>query len=163
MGKPFVDCLRKLDCDIETAKEAHLTKKIPDVVWVIHARENHRIGITFDELRAKQGLDIASELKLRGGKVIRIQGGPEQHPFRAIGKLLFHFENWYEFLTASDGVCVISDTRPCRNCTPEQYIHRFHHMNTTQFTEYLKHYKQRPYKKRERRPKPIPDEQQPLT
>ena len=148
---------------METAQQAKLTSKIPDVEWVIHARDNHRIGITFDELKAKQGLDIASELKLRGGKVIRIQGGPEQHPFRAIGKLLFHYEDWYEFFYDYDGVCVISDTRrPCRTCTPEQYIQHYHHLDTEQFNKYLDEYKHRPYIKRRRKPKPIAEEQQPL-
>jgi hypothetical protein len=161
--KPVVDLLRKLDWDVETAKQAKLTGKMPDVVWVIYARDNHRIGITFDEIRAKQGLDIASELKLRGGKVIRIQGGPAQHPFRAIGKLLFHYEDWNQFFNECDGVCVISDTnKPCRNCTPEQYIQFYHHLNTEQFNKYLNEYKKRPYIKRRRNPPPIADEQQPL-
>jgi hypothetical protein len=156
--------LNKLDWDIETAKQAKLTHKIPDVKWVIHARNHHRIGVTFDELRAKQGLDIASELTLRGGKLIRLQGGPGQHPYRAIGKLLFHYETWHNFLCDCDGVCVISDTnRPCRTCTPQQYIHRYHHLNTEQFNKYLDDYRKRPYIKRKRKPKPIPKEQTPLT
>ena len=138
--------------------------KIPDVRWVIHAREQHRIGITFDELRAEQGLDIASEMKLRGGKLIRIQGGPEQHPYRSVGKLLFHYEDWRNFFVVHDGVCVISDTnRPCRNCIPEEYIQRYHRLNIKQFNEYLTEYKKRPYKKRKQKPKPVADEQQPLT
>ncbi|MFC1967134.1 hypothetical protein ACFLV2_00600 [Chloroflexota bacterium] len=163
MGKPVIDLLRKLDWDVQTAKQAKLTGKINDVVWVIYARENFRIGVTFDELRAKQGLDIASELILRGGKLIRIQGGPEQHPFRAIGKLLFHYEKWYMFLSEHDGVSVISDTKQCRNCTPEQYIQHYHHVEAEQFSDYLNHYKQRPYIKRSRKPKPKPNEQGLLT
>ena len=114
-------------------------------------------------MRAKQGLDIASELKLRGGKVIRLQGGPGQHPYRAIGKLLFHYEGWYKFLSDCEGVCVISDTnRPCRTCTPEQYVHRYHRLNTEQFNQYLDEYKKRPYIKRKQKPKPIAMEQPPL-
>lgn len=156
--------MRKLDWDLETAEQAKLNRKIPDVQWVIYARENHRIGITFDELRAKQGLDIASELKLRGGKLIRIQGGPEQHPFRSVGKLLFHYEDWYKYFSDCEGVCVISDTnKPCRICTPEQYIQRYHHLNIAQFNEYLTAYKKRPYIRRIRKPKTITNEQQPLT
>lgn len=140
-----------------------MNRKIPDVRWVIYAREHHRTGITFDELRAQQGLDIASELKLHGGKVIRIQGGPEQHPYRSVGKLLFHYEDWYQFFKDSDGVCVISDTnKPCRLCNPEQYVQRYHHLNIEQFNEYLTAYKKRPIKKRKRKAKPIADEQQPL-
>ena len=115
-------------------------------------------------MRAKQGLDIASELKLRGGKVIRLQGGPGQHPYRAIGKLLFHYEGWYKFLSDCEGVCVISDTnRPCRTCTPEQYVHRYNRLNTEQFNQYLDEYKKRSYIKRKRKPKPIAMEQPPLT
>lgn len=160
----MIDLLRKIEWDIETAKQAKLTGKIPDVIWVIHARDNHRIGITFDELRAKQGLEIASELQLRGGKVIRIQGGPSQHPFRAIGKLLFHYEEWGNFFEESDGLCVISDTnRPCRMCTPEEYLQIYHHLNAEQFKTYLNEYKKRPYVKRKRKARIVPLEQQPLT
>ncbi|MBN1226781.1 MAG: DUF5615 family PIN-like protein, partial [Deltaproteobacteria bacterium] len=56
-----VDILYKLGWDIETAKDAGLTGKIDDTIWVIHARSNHRISLTFDELSKKQGEDISRE------------------------------------------------------------------------------------------------------
>jgi hypothetical protein len=152
-----------LGWDIETAQQANLTGKIDDVVWVIYARKHNRIGITFDKLRAEQGEKVARELRLNGGHVIRIQGGPEQNEYRAVGKLLFHLPEWYPFLTSNNGVSVISDVRTasCKNCTPEVYHQKYHHVDAEQFTEYLKKQKQKPYRPRPRKKKIAP-EQQPL-
>lgn len=152
-----------LKWDVETALEAHLTGKIDDVVWVIYAREHDRIGITFDKLRAEQGEKIARELRLNGGQVIRIQGGPEQYKHRAVGKLLFHYPEWCPFLTSNNGVSVISDVRTasCRNYTPEEYHQKYHHTDAEQFTDYLKKRRDRPYRPRPRKKK-IASEQQPL-
>ena len=156
--------MRRLGWDIETAEEAGLTGKIDDTKWVKHARRYRRISITFDELRAGQGARIALELRRYGGKIIRVQGGPEQDKYRAVGKLLFHFPDWYPFLVANDGVSIIADIRKqsCRNYTPEQYQQSFYPIEAEQFTQYLKTRKHRPFHHRKRKRKPPPLEQPPL-
>lgn len=163
--KPVVDLLERLGWDVETAQDAGLTGKIDDVVWVVHARQHNRIGITFDELKAEQGEKISQELRLNGGRIIRIQGGPEQNKYRTVGKLLFHYPEWYPFLNNSNGVSVIADvrTQSCRNYTPEEYHHKYHPTNAEQFTEYIRAWRQKPYKPRPRKRKPPPDEQGLLT
>lgn len=141
-----------------------MTGKINDVVWVKHARKHRRISITFDELTAKQGEEVSQELRLRGGKIIRLQGGPEQDKYRALGKLLFHYPDWYPFLFTNNGVSVIADIRiqSCKNYTPEKYHQKYHPIDAVQFTEYLEKRSRRPYKPRPRKKK-IPPEQPPLT
>jgi hypothetical protein len=148
-----------LGWDVETAQDAKLTGKIDDVDWVIHAREHNRIGITFDELKAQQGEKVSKELRLNGGRIIRIQGGPEQDKYRAVGKLLFHYSQWHPFLINNDGVSVISDTKLCRNYTPEEYHHKYHPIDAEQFTEYIRTWKQKPYRPRPQKEKPPPKEQ----
>ncbi|MBA7505275.1 hypothetical protein ES706_03941 [subsurface metagenome] len=165
VNQQVVDLLRQLGWDIETAQQANLTGKIDDVAWVIYAREHNRIAITFDELRAEQGERVARELRQNGGHIIRIQGGPEQDKYRAVGKLLFHYPDWYPFLTNNNGVSIIADVRTasCRNCTPEEYHQKYHPTDAEQFNRYLKKRKLRPYKPRPRKRKPPPDEQSILT
>ena len=151
----------KLGWDVETAEDADLTGSINDVVWVVHAREQGRIGITFDELRAEQGVKVCHELRKRGGKIIRIQGGPEQDKYRSIGKLLFHYPDWYYFLSYNDGVSVISDIgkQNCRNCTPEKYHQTYHKTDAEQFEKYIESKKQRRLKRKKRKRKLPPPEQ----
>ncbi|MFC2008164.1 hypothetical protein ACFLT0_00610, partial [Chloroflexota bacterium] len=146
-------------------QDAKLTGKINDVVWVIHARKHNRISITFDELKAKQGEEVSHELRLNGGRIIRIQGGPEQDKYRAVGKLLFHYPEWHPFLTDNNGVSVIADVRiqSCRNYTPREYHHKYHPTDAEQFTEYLKAWRHKPYKPRPRKRNPPSDDQGLLT
>jgi len=157
-----VDILIRLEWDIETAQQAGLTGKIDDVEWIIYAREHGRIAITFDKLKADQGARVAHELRKNGGHVIRIQGGPEQDKYRAVGKLLFHYPEWYPFLTSSNGMSIIGDVRTasCRNYTPEEYQQKFYPTDAKQFTEYLKKRKDRPYKPRPHKKKIAPEQQQ---
>jgi hypothetical protein len=139
--------LCKLGWDIETAVQAGLTGKIDDTRWVKHARKNKRISITFDYLQKEQGIRICHELRKYGGKIIRIQGGPEQNPYHALGKLLFHYPMWYKFLETdnNDGVCVISDIRlqSCKSYTPEQYHQDNYPLDAEQFNKYIEKQKQK--------------------
>lgn len=136
--------LVRIGWDIETAEKAHLTGKIDDTVWVNYSTGQSRIAITFDELRAQQGERVSRELRIHGGHVLRVQGGPEQDTYRALGKLLFHYPEWFDFLSAHDGVSVISDVRAqsCRNFSPTQYHQHFHPSDAEQFTAYLERHKQ---------------------
>jgi hypothetical protein len=159
--------LRKLGWDIETAEHAKLTGKIDDTVWVKYARKQRRISITFDGLQKEQGRTVSRELRKNGGKVIRVQGGPEQNPYRALGKILFHYPVWYEFfeIDNNDGVCVISEIRlNCRHYTPEEYHQKNYPIDAKQFNKYIEDYKKKrmlPIKHRKPR-KVNPKEQQNL-
>ena len=102
----FVEILQKLGWDIQTAYEAGLAGKNVDVPYITHARKEQRIFLTFDDLRAEHGVQVAQELRLNGGKVIRVAGGPGQDDYRALGKLLFHYPEWQPFLDTQSGVAV---------------------------------------------------------
>lgn len=151
--------LQKLGWDIETANEAGLAGKINDTKWVVHSRQQKRIAITFDELKAKQGEQVSRELRRHGGKIVRINHASNE--YHAIGKILYHFKDWYPFLTEYDGVCVISDTGPqgFKKYNPEEYHQHYHPNDAQLFTAYLEKHKNRPYKPRSKKPKPILDNQ----
>ena len=153
-----------LGWDVETAWQAKLDGKINDVKWVKYARKKDRIAITFDEFKASQGVKIAHEWRLHGGKIIRVSGGPQQDRFRAVGKLLFHYPDWYPFLLDSEGISIIADVRKqsCHNYTPEEYHQKIDSTDSEQFTKYLEKRRHRPYHRRKRKHKPPPLEQPPL-
>jgi len=156
---PVTAMLRLLGWDVESAEQAGLTGKIDDVKWVIHARKCNRVGVTFDELRARQGEKVSRELRRHGGKVLRINGA--YNPFRAIGKLLYHYSDWHPFLRNNDGVSVLSDVRPqgCKNYTPEEYHLHYHRIDAVLFAGYLEKRKSRPYRPRKRKYCPPPEDQ----
>src|SRR4030043_2119479 len=117
--------LTRLGWDIETAEDAELIGTIDDTIWVKHARKGKRIGLTFDELKANQGVKVSRELRRRGGKIIRINSAG--NPYWAIGKLLYHYPEWMDFFKENDGVAVISEPKPqgCKCYTPEEYHQHF--------------------------------------
>jgi hypothetical protein len=163
---PVAKTLLLLKWDVETAQDANLTGKIDDTVWVVYARKHHRISITFDELQKEQGIRISRELRKRGGKIIRVQGGPQQNTYRAIGKLLFHYPTWYTFFEKenNNGVCIISDIRQsCKTFTPEEYHQKFYPTDSAQFNKYLEKRKKKTFRPRKRKKKLTPIEQPPLT
>lgn len=159
----FVEILRKLGWDIQTAYEAGLAGKNVDVPYIIHARKEQRIFLTFDNLRAEHGVQVAQELRHNGGKVIRVAGGPDQEDYRALGKLLFHYPEWHPFLDAQSGVAVISDLKSCKRFTPQEYHHHYYKIDAEQFETYLKSRSERPYRPRKRRRRPSPSEQIPMS
>lgn len=150
--------LAALGWDIQTAQDVGLTGKIDDVEWVIHSRKVNRIAITFDELKAEQGVIISRELRRRGGKIVRVNG--RLNDYKAIGKILYHFLEWYPFLIENDGVAVLGETKPqgCTCYTPEEYHQHYHLKDSQKFaSEYLKNKKIKnisPKKKRQRKPPP---------
>ena len=159
----FVEILQKLEWDVRTAYEESLAGKAKDYLLVIRANQLKRTLITFDELAGESGALVARELRTYGGKVLRIMGGPEQPPYRALGKLLFHHENWYPFLDTHDGVVVISDTKQsCRLYTPEMYHQTYHQTDAKQFEDYLAKRKEKVRHSRHRRQKTISKDQPPM-
>lgn len=150
---------------METAYEAGLSGKIDDVQLLIYARDNGRIFLTFDDLKAEHGQQIARELRTGGGKIIQIRGGAEQEKHRIVGKILFHYPDWVQFLSTNDGISIISDIRHnCRTLIPEEYHQRYHATDAEQFTDYLEEKKKRLIQplKRKRKSKPKPKGQPPL-
>jgi hypothetical protein len=141
--------LRKLSWDIKTAYEANLSGKIADVNLLIHARGENRIYITFDELRGESGVSVGRELRRHGGNVVQIHGGADQDEYRIVGKLLFHYPDWYPFQIKHDGVTIISDIKHnCINYAPGEWHHKYHKLDAEQFTAYLEKQKRKPYKRR---------------
>ena len=157
--------MRLFGWDVKTAYEAGLSGKVEDVQLLIYASGNDRILLTFDSLKAEAGQQIARELRTGGGKIIQIHGGAEQEKYRIVGKILFHYKDWVQFLSINDGISIISDIRHnCRNLTPEEYHQRYHAIDAEQFTAYLEKKKERLIQplKRKRKAKPKPKEQPPL-
>jgi hypothetical protein len=149
-----VELLECLGWDIETAREAKLEGKVADYKLLRHARENNRIYVTFDELKGEHGHAVGKELRRRGGSMVQIHGGADQNKFRIVGKILFHFPEWYPFRIKKDGVSVISDTKNnCQDYSPEEWRRKINHKKAEQFTRYLKRIKNKPYKPRGHRKK----------
>ena len=155
----FVEVLRKLEWDVQTAYEAGLAGKVDDALLVRHGKKHNRIFLTFDKLRAEHGEKVARELRNNGGKVIQVKGSPGQNYYRALGKVLFHYPEWQPFLDTCDGVSVISDLRNCKNFTPREYHHTYHPTDAEQFEKYLTKRKQKTFRRRHRRTKTPPDSQ----
>lgn len=126
-----------------------------DAILIGYARGLNRIFLSYDELKAQSGAEVAAELTLRGGKVIQIRGGPEQPTLRALGRLLFHHADWYSFLENNDGIAIISDIkRDPKLLTPDKYSQTFGRTNRVHFIDYMQawHDKQRaPVRTRARR------------
>ena len=159
---PVTDILLRLEWDVETAEQAKLTGKIDDTKWIIHARKEKRIAVTFDELKGEQGAKVSRELRKRGGSIIRINGAWNE--FRAIGKLLYHYPDWYPFLKTNNGISVISSIESVgfKNYTPEEYHLHYHKIDAELFTQYLNKRKKRTYHPRKRKTRITPDDQPPL-
>ena len=68
---------------------------------------------------------MAAELHLNGGWIIQVSGGPEQANYRAFAKLLWHYDQWTEFLRDQYGVVVLKDLRQTPDLyTVEDYLNR---------------------------------------
>jgi hypothetical protein len=107
----FVDQLRKLGFDVETVYEHGVHKEKADERLVAWARTFGLVFVTFDQLRAETGVRVHEEIRLRGGKLIMIGGGPQQPVNRALGKFLFYHEEWYPRLSNEDGKFRIHDIK----------------------------------------------------
>jgi hypothetical protein len=146
---------------VQTAYQANLHREKDDTILLIHARNERRILLTFDQLGGEQGCKISRELRQNGGGIIQIKGGPSQDEYRIVGKLLFHYPDWNPCLIKQDGIVVISDIK--HNCiyyTPRQYHLRYHQTDAKQFELYL--LQRRLKKPRKKRRISIPKGQAPL-
>lgn len=136
--QPLVEMLRALGWDVRTVYEEGTEEEQDDVNHLIKARSLGRVLITFDQLRAESGARVAAELLLGGGKLIQITRDPAQDLHRALGRLLFHYPDWYPFLDVSHGVAVVSDiNRNPRLYTPRQYSQTVSSSSKRHFEEYV--------------------------
>ena len=135
--QPVVDLLRSMNMDVLTAQEAGVAFKTQDYLLLQHARLSGRVWITFDYLQKEEGARVARELRMNGGKILQIRGGPEQDPRRAAGKVLYHWTAWHGELEAQDGLYRLSDLRGTRFFTPGQFLQTAFPNGARQFEEYL--------------------------
>ncbi len=159
----FADMLRLLGHHVTTARDQGLHKEKEDARLVAWARTFNHVLITFDYLRGESALQVAQEIKLNGGRVIRIGGGPEQEPERALGKLLFHWHDWQAYFAQEDGLVEIGDIRHQLRWHPRSRIEmRIRPVDRAAFDEYVarrEESKKRPLK-RSRRRRTHPQQQQ---
>lgn len=105
----FVEHLRWLRWEVETVYEHGIDKEKDDARLIAWARALGFVFLSFDMFRADQGVRVAEEIRLRGGKVIVIAGGPNQPVERSLGKLLFHHPQWHADLSREDGWVQLGD------------------------------------------------------
>jgi hypothetical protein len=103
--------LRQIGHDVTTAFEQNLHQEKSDAKLVAHAHLLSAVFLTCDYLRGQSGLEVAQEIAANGGKVIRIGGGPDQADEKALGRLLFHWPEWYPKLEKGDGLVDIMDIK----------------------------------------------------
>jgi len=91
------------------------------------ARRHKRILVCHDrhkDIRTKQFL--MPEIYNHGGRILRIGGNPDQHPFLAVGKVLVHYVGWEQFFSASHGICTVH-TDSIKKQGPEElyeFVHK---------------------------------------
>jgi hypothetical protein len=107
----LVELLRKLDHQVALADEQGFMGDKEDWRLVSWVRIHNHVLLTHDEFRGDSGLQVAQELRMNGGRVIYIAGGPEQEPERALGKLYFHWHEWQDYFKQEDGIVHLQDTR----------------------------------------------------
>jgi len=134
----FVDALRKLGWEIETVYQHGLEREKDDARLVAWARTFDFVFLTFDNLRGEQGARVAREIRERRGKVISIWGGPNQSIERALGRLLFHYPDWFPFLERYDGRVDITDLRNLCKMLPRSKLRgSFRQTGERQFEDYI--------------------------
>jgi hypothetical protein len=107
------------------------------------------IVITHDLLHGEHGVEVARQIRTRGGKVICVHGGPDQEPEQSVGRILFHWHEWYPRLSKWDGLVEIGDLRHPTKWYPRSKIHtRIRETDQPAFEQYLR-------KKAEERHKPL--------
>ena len=152
-SRVFVDILRQLGWDVRTVYDQGTAREKQDYLHVQQATSLGRIFISFDYLRGESGAKVARELASNGGRVIKIGGGPDQSPLRAVGKLLFHHPDWEPFFRENDGFVDISDIKRNPRCyLPAAYLQRTDPTGAQQFIEYLQRRQER-REERQRQPR----------
>lgn len=134
----IVQMLRAIGWVVETVYEHGLDREKDDARLVAWAREHGFVFLSFDEFRGQTRVSVAEELRERGGRVITVGGGPDQPPERALGRLLFHYPEWFPFLQANEGRVHISDTKHnCRTYPRDAVTAEIHVSREPQFQAYL--------------------------
>ena len=132
------DLLRQLGWDVKLSQETGLPGITPDYKLVEYAQADARLFFTFDHLTGEHGALVAKQLREYGGKVLKIRGGPDQSPYRAVGRILFYYPEWEPFLRSQSGLADISDTKhACWLYTPSEYLQKTFPTGAKQFEEYL--------------------------
>jgi hypothetical protein len=135
----FVWTLRQLGHEVTTAHEQNLDQEKDDSKLVARAHVLGAVFLTFDDLRAQSGMRVAREIAVNGGRAIRIGGGPDQPDERALGRLLFHWPEWYPKLKRNDGLVEISDIKQSIRWYPRGRIRmRVRPIDQPAFDEYLR-------------------------
>ena len=80
-----------------------------DVEQLKFARSNGYILLTMDRLRGETGKLIGAELRSQGGQILIVSGGPEQDVYRALAKLLYLREEWFELFETGIAVIQLGD------------------------------------------------------
>ena len=123
----------------------------------------HALGcvvITHDELHGQDGVDVARQIHTHGGKVICVHGGPDQEPEQSVGRILFHWHEWYPRLSKWDGLVEIGDLRQRTKWYSHSMIHmRMRESDKPAFEKYLKKKVDDRHKPLARRTKKIPHQQ----
>ena len=109
-----VRMLRALGWQVETVEEHGIADSSPDEWLVAWARERGFVFLTFDAFSGMTRAKVMAELRGNGGKVLQVHGGPEQPPERAVGRMLFHYPEWFPWLKEHDGLATLSDIK--HNC-----------------------------------------------
>lgn len=81
-----------------------------DISVLKYARKHRMIAVCFD-MHENQStkLEWNTEIVLRGGQAIQIDGGPGQHPEEAAGKVLMHHPAWsQQFAANAHGVATLT-------------------------------------------------------
>ena len=151
----FVWTLKQLGHEVTTAVEQNLHQEKVDAKLVARAHLLGAVFLTFDDLRAQSGMEVAREIAGNGGKVIRIGGGPDQPDEKALGRLLFHWPEWHPKLEKRDGLVEISDIKQKIRWYPRGRIRmRVRPVDRPAFDEYLREReaaRKKPLKRRRRR------------
>ncbi len=165
----MAEFLRKIGWDVWTSLEEGRARNVQDAVWsrisdaqqLIASRTLDRILTSFDAFRGRDGAEVAAELKLHGGKVVQIVSGSQQSTYRSVAKLLWHCEEWTNFLQTNDGVVVLSDLRQQPKCyTVDEYNQKPLTLSSRQyFDDYMAHWRERQLPKPIPKPKLTPEEQ----
>jgi len=151
--------LRALGHHVESVRDYGLEREKDDASLVAWARMYGFVFLTFDELRGEQGHRVNYEIRQYGGKVVHVGGGPQQPPERAVGRILYHWPEWFEFLAAQDGRADLHDVKnPCKLSPRSSLRETVVDTGARHFDEYLQRIeeaKSRPLKPR-RRKRPDP-------
>jgi hypothetical protein len=114
--------LRRLGFDLLAFHEDRELSRLSDDVEILKwARSHQRVFLSVDLFRGDTGKRMQDEIARRGGRVIKVGGGPEQPMTRFLGKVLIHQERWEPFLLGGHGWVHIQsgDSGKCRMDRPE--------------------------------------------